>query len=167
MTCKSYDIPKTLIWEAWLHCLRIDRPTCARSSLARRFDALICRTSRRKNRSRSSAGRSWREASRSRGRRRFRVYADPRIERPRRMIQQLFLPGVDLVRMNLMALRQIAYRRLLPHRRPRDLRLQNRINLPISSSSSAAPSCSIRSRLLPTMPLVPKSGATSIPPSIG
>ena len=19
MTCKSYDIPKTLIWEAWLH----------------------------------------------------------------------------------------------------------------------------------------------------
>jgi DNA-binding transcriptional LysR family regulator len=46
------------------------------------------------------------------------------------MIQQLFLPGVDLVRMNLMALRQIAYRRLLPHRRPRDLRLQNRINLP-------------------------------------
>jgi hypothetical protein len=47
-------------------------------------------------------------------RRRFRVYADPRIERPRRMVQELLLPGVDLVRMNLMALRQIAYRRLVP-----------------------------------------------------
>src|SRR5271169_6029642 len=63
-------------------------------------------------------------------RRRFRVYADPRIERPRRMVQKLFLPGVDLVGMNLMALRQVAYRRLLPHRLESDLRLQRRINLP-------------------------------------
>ena len=63
-------------------------------------------------------------------RRCFRVHADPRIERAPRVVQQLLLPRVDLVRMNLMALRQVGYRHLLPQRLQRDLRLQRRVNLP-------------------------------------
>ena len=63
-------------------------------------------------------------------RRGFRVHADPRIERAPRVVQQLLLPRLDLVRMNLMALRQVGYRHLLPQRLQRDLRLQRRVNLP-------------------------------------
>src|SRR4030095_10783933 len=40
------------------------------------------------------------------------------------------LPGLDLVRVHLVALRQIAHCRLLPQRLQRDLRLQRRVNLP-------------------------------------
>jgi hypothetical protein len=35
------------------------------------------------------------------------------LERPRRLIQKLLLPGINLVRMNLIALRQIGHRGLL------------------------------------------------------
>jgi hypothetical protein len=42
--------------------------------------------------------------------RRLGVQPDLRIKRPRRMVQPI-LPRVDLVRMNLMALRQVCYRR--------------------------------------------------------
>ena len=49
------------------------------------------------------------------------------------MLEQLLLPGVNLVRMNLIALGQIGYRRLLPQRFQRDLGLQYRINLPSRS----------------------------------
>ena len=55
---------------------------------------------------------SWpilREASRSRAPTPSRRPARPRIKRPRRMVQQLIFPRVDLVRMNLMALRQVCY----------------------------------------------------------
>jgi hypothetical protein len=45
----------------------------------------------------------------------------------------------------------------------RDLRLQQRVNLP--SRLRHAPFRSIRRRLLPTMPLVPRSGATSKRPT--
>jgi hypothetical protein len=53
-------------------------------------------------------------------RRRLRVHANLRIKRPRRMVQQLLLPGVNLVGMNLMALRQVGYRRLFAQRLQRD-----------------------------------------------
>jgi hypothetical protein len=39
------------------------------------------------------------------------------------MVQQLLLPGVNLVGMNLMALCQVGYRRLFAQRLQRDLRL--------------------------------------------
>ena len=77
------------------------------------------------------------------------------------MVQQLLLPGVNLDGMNLMALRQVGCRRLFAQRLQRDLRLQRRVNLPSAPSSSSAPSYPIRSRLLPTIPLVPKSGPLS------
>ena len=40
-------------------------------------------------------------------RRRLRVHANLGIKRSRGMVQQLVVPGVNLVRMNLMALRQV------------------------------------------------------------
>src|SRR5208283_5993669 len=43
----------------------------------------------------------------------------------------------------------------------RNLRLQRRVNLPSRLRHLPAPSYPIRSGLLPTIPLVPKSGATS------
>src|SRR5208337_5692064 len=95
-------------------------------------------------------------------RRRLRLRANLRIKRPRRMVQQLLLPGVNLVGMNLMALRQVGYRRLFAQRLQRNLRLQRRVNLPSRLRHLPAPSYPIRSRLLPTIPLVPKSGATSV-----
>src|SRR5439155_3316565 len=52
------------------------------------------------------------------------VSRDPRIERPRRKILQLLLPGVNLVRVNLITLRQVIHRRLLAQRLQRNLRLQ-------------------------------------------
>src|SRR5208337_4317015 len=60
----------------------------------------------------------------------FGILSDLRVERPRRMVLQLLLPGIDLVRMHLIALRQVGYSRLLTQRFQRDLRLQRRIDLP-------------------------------------
>lgn len=59
--------------------------------------------------------------------RRIRFAADPRIERPRRLLHKLLLPGVYLVGMNLIARGQFGHRRLLPQRLQGDLRLQRRI----------------------------------------
>jgi hypothetical protein len=50
-----------------------------------------------------------------------------------RLVLQLLLPRIDLVRMNLVALRQTRHSRLLPQRFQGDLRLQPRINLPSRS----------------------------------
>src|SRR5512133_1073735 len=44
------------------------------------------------------------------------VDTDPSIKRPRRVLQQLLLPGINLVRVNLVARRQLSHRRLLPQR---------------------------------------------------
>lgn len=55
------------------------------------------------------------------------------LKRPRCLILQLFLSGTNLVRMNLIALRQIGDRRLLPQRLQRNLRLQRRVDLPSRS----------------------------------
>src|SRR3974390_602281 len=66
-------------------------------------------------------------------RRRLGVEPNFRIERPRRVVLQLFLPRINLppdqVR-GLVALPQIVHRRLLAQRLGRNLRLQPRINLP-------------------------------------
>ncbi len=62
--------------------------------------------------------------------RRFRVPPHPGIERPPRLILKLLLPGVNLVRMDLVALRKVRDRRLLPQRLQRDLRLQSAVNPP-------------------------------------
>ena len=62
--------------------------------------------------------------------RRFRVPPYPGIERPRRLILKLLLPGVNLVGMDLVALRKVRDRRLLPQRLQRDLRLQSGVNPP-------------------------------------
>jgi hypothetical protein len=43
------------------------------------------------------------------------------LESPRRLIQELLLPGVNLVRMNLVPLRQVGHRHLLPQRFQRDV----------------------------------------------
>src|SRR4029078_9238681 len=47
-----------------------------------------------------------------------------RVERPRSVLLQLLLPGIDLIRMHLKALRQVGYSHLLPQRLQRNLRLQ-------------------------------------------
>src|SRR5271165_3780994 len=60
--------------------------------------------------------------------RRLRIPPDARVERARRLILELLLPGVNLVRMDLVPLRQVRDRRLLPQRLQRNLRLQPRVN---------------------------------------
>jgi hypothetical protein len=57
----------------------------------------------------------------------------PLFEYLRRLFEQLLFPGVDLVRMNLIALGQISHCRLLPQRFQRDLGLLYRVNLPSRS----------------------------------
>jgi hypothetical protein len=52
------------------------------------------------------------------------------IKRPRRLLLKLLLPGTNLVRVNLVTLRRISHRRLLPQSLKRDLRLQTSIYLP-------------------------------------
>jgi hypothetical protein len=52
------------------------------------------------------------------------------VECLRRLVLKLLLPRVDLVGMNLIALRQIGHRRLLAQRLQRNLRLQRRVDLP-------------------------------------
>ena len=45
------------------------------------------------------------------------------------MLQQLLLPGIDLVGMDLVALGKVGHRRLFPNRFQRDLCLQGAVNL--------------------------------------
>ena len=59
----------------------------------------------------------------------FGVPADADIEGARRVLQQLLLPGIDLVRMDLVALGKVGHRRLFPNRFQRDLCLQGAVNL--------------------------------------
>jgi len=51
-------------------------------------------------------------------------------EGPRRLIQKLLFPGINLIGMNLIALGQIGHRSPLPKRLQRNLRLQRRVDLP-------------------------------------
>jgi len=60
--------------------------------------------------------------------RRLRVPSDARVEGARRLVQKLLLPGVNLVGMDLVPLRQVDNRRLLPQGLQRDLRLQPRVD---------------------------------------
>ncbi|MBL8666764.1 MAG: hypothetical protein JNM48_04815 [Rhodospirillales bacterium] len=46
----------------------------------------------------------------------FSINPEARLKRTRRVVQQLLLPGVDLVRVNLIAHGEISHRRLLPQR---------------------------------------------------
>jgi hypothetical protein len=55
---------------------------------------------------------------------------NPGVKRSRRLLQKLLLPRVNLVRVNFVPLRQVRYRRLLPLRLQRNLRLLRRIDLP-------------------------------------
>jgi hypothetical protein len=61
---------------------------------------------------------------------RLGVRAEARVERPARVLEQLLLPGVDLVRMNLVLPRQIGGGRFLTDRGERNLRLGRRVDLP-------------------------------------
>jgi hypothetical protein len=64
---------------------------------------------------------------------RFGIVADTRIEGARSLLQKLLLLGVNLVRVNLVALRQIGYSRLLPQRLQRNPCLQRCVDLPSRS----------------------------------
>ena len=68
-----------------------------------------------------------------------RWLADDAVEGAGRLILQLLLPRVNLIGVNLIALRQLVDARLLAHRLQGNLRLQRRVNLP---------SCSLRHGLL-------------------
>jgi hypothetical protein len=68
---------------------------------------------------------------------RLGLLADLRVERPSRVLLQLLLPGIDLVRMHLIPLRQVGYTRLLPQRLKRNLRLQRRIAIRSCQTLSA------------------------------
>ena len=56
-----------------------------------------------------------------------RAFTAPALKGSRRLVEQLLLPRVNLVRVDLVALRQIGHRRLLPQRLQGDLRLQRRV----------------------------------------
>src|SRR4051812_11671826 len=60
----------------------------------------------------------------------FGIPADPRIKGAGRLLLQLLLPGVNLVRVDFVPLRQVRNRRLFPQRLQRNLRLQPRVDLP-------------------------------------
>src|SRR5206468_12969882 len=60
---------------------------------------------------------------------RLGLLADLRVERPRRVLLQLPLPRINLVRVHLIALGQVSYRRLLTQRFQRDFRFQRCIDL--------------------------------------
>ena len=51
------------------------------------------------------------------------------VESPRRILKELLLPGVNLVGMNFVALRQIGDRRCFPHGLQGDLGLQACVDL--------------------------------------
>src|ERR1700746_3826111 len=65
------------------------------------------------------------------------------VEGPRRLIEELLLPGVNLIGMDLIALGEIGHRRVLPQRLQCNLRLQRRVDLP---------SCSLRHSPLRRLP---------------
>ena len=62
--------------------------------------------------------------------RRFRIPPNARVEGPRGLILKLLLPGVDLVRMDFVALSKVHHRGLFPQRLQRDLRFQSGVNPP-------------------------------------
>lgn len=47
---------------------------------------------------------------------RFRLKPGTGVKRPRRLLQKLLLPRVNLVRVNFVSLRQVCDRRLFPNR---------------------------------------------------
>src|SRR5271166_2829088 len=55
--------------------------------------------------------------------------ARPAREQARRIVENLLLPGINLVRMHPVPLRQFRNRRILPQRLERNLRLERRIKL--------------------------------------
>src|SRR5438874_4447180 len=57
------------------------------------------------------------------------IPADPGVKGAGRLLLQLLLPGVNLVRVNFVTLRQVCHRRLLPQRLQGDPRLQPRLDL--------------------------------------
>src|SRR5689334_2701288 len=61
------------------------------------------------------------------------IMADAGIKGPGRLLHKLILPGVNLIRVNLVAHRKVRNRRLLPQRLQGNSRLQRRINLPSRS----------------------------------
>jgi hypothetical protein len=102
--------------------------------------SLIFRTSSLKKLARRSTARSWHAACRSHGPGSLphpRQHPHQRLMRP---FQQLLPPGINLIGVNLIALRQIGRARLLPHRFHGGLRLQRCVDLPSRfASSSSAP----------------------------
>jgi hypothetical protein len=58
------------------------------------------------------------------------IPTDPGVKGSRRLILELLLPAVNLVRVNFVPLRQLADRHLLAQRLKGDLGLQASINLP-------------------------------------
>src|SRR5262249_34941170 len=92
---------------------------------------------------------------------RFAILVRSAIKSACRMLQQLLLPGVDLVGMDLIALSQIGNRRLVPERFQRNPRLQCRVDPPPRSLRhlSAPPQGTAD---YPIKPLVPKTGSTSV-----
>jgi len=112
-----------------MHCRRTNRCGWLRTSLALRSGALIFRTLWRKiifDRQLANLGIQLLDLPR---RLSVHLLAHLRIKRPRRLLLQLLLPAVNLVGVNLIALREVGYSRLLPQRFQRDLRLQLRIDL--------------------------------------
>src|SRR5262249_44339319 len=110
------------------HCRRTDRPEWLRSTSARRSGALIFRTSWLKipfHNQLTDLGVQLLHLALVPG----HAIAAAVLERPRRLLQKLLLPGVNLVGMDLIALGQIGHGRLLPQRLQGDLRLQHRVNL--------------------------------------
>jgi hypothetical protein len=90
-----------------------------------------------------------------------------RVKGARRVVLQLLLPGIDLVRVNLIPRRQIGDRRFdplrgsNPQRFQGNLRLQRRINLPSRLRRHHPLRLSRQNGTLPTTPLVPFPGASS------
>jgi hypothetical protein len=98
------------------HCLLIDSVWAARSSISFRSGALISRTSWLKNPALSSVadlGVQLFDLSLATS---LGVPPGAGVEGPRRVFQKLLLPGVKLVRMDVVALRQVRDRRLFAHR---------------------------------------------------
>ena len=65
------------------------------------------------------------------------VPPDARVESARRVLQELLLPGVNLVRTDFVAVRQLGDRRRFPHRLQGDLRLQTSIDPGLPAGATA------------------------------
>src|SRR6266446_8156427 len=90
------------------------------------------------------------------------IMANPGVKGPRRLLQKLLLPRVDLVRVNFIANRKVRHRRLLPQRHQRNSRLQRRINLPSRPLAHLPPPFVANGTAShPISQPVPKSGPTS------